>query len=65
MSSVPQRSALRLVLFEIFIRDLDNGIKYFISSKLADDTKLCVAADTIKGRDARYWVEAIPNMYID
>ncbi|PKU46060.1 rna-directed dna polymerase from mobile element jockey-like [Limosa lapponica baueri] len=42
---------LELVLFNIFVRDMDSGIKCTLS-QFADDTKMCGVVDMLEGRDA-------------
>ena len=49
-SSVPQRSVLGLVLFNIFVGDMDSGIKCTLS-RFGDDTKVNGAVDMLEGRD--------------
>ncbi|KAM6364363.1 uncharacterized protein J5M81_015640 [Pluvialis apricaria] len=43
--------SIALVLFNIFVSDMDSGIEGTLS-KFANDTKLCEAVNTLEGRDA-------------
>ena len=45
-------SVLEQVLFNIFINDIDSGMKCTLI-KFLDDTKLCGMVDMLEGLDAR------------
>ncbi|XP_058691655.1 triadin isoform X6 [Poecile atricapillus] len=49
-SGVPQGSVLGLVLFNIFIGDIDSGFQCTLS-EFTDDTQVCDAVNTLEGRN--------------
>ena len=49
MSHIPQRSILRLLLFNTFSKDMDSKIKRTLK-EFADDAKLSGAVDIIEGK---------------
>ena len=51
MSGIPHRLTQGPVLFNIFVGDVDSGIKCTFS-KFADDTKLRSTTNILEGRDA-------------
>ena len=51
MSGVPRGSVLGLMLFNIFVDNMDSGFECTIS-KFSNDTKLSGAVGTLEGRDA-------------
>ncbi|GAB0210398.1 mitochondrial enolase superfamily member 1 [Grus japonensis] len=50
-SGVPQGSVLAPALFNIFVGNMDSGIKCTLS-KVVDGTKMCGVVDMLEGRDA-------------
>ncbi|PKU48591.1 rna-directed dna polymerase from mobile element jockey-like [Limosa lapponica baueri] len=50
-SGIPQESVLGLVLFNIFVGNMDSGIECTLI-KFSKDTKLCGAVNMLEGRDA-------------
>jgi len=51
MSGFPQDSVLGLIVFSVFIKEIDSGVKFTLRN-FCDYTKLWVAVDTPEGWDA-------------
>jgi len=56
-SGVPQGSVVALAMFNIFVGNMDSGIKHTLS-KSADDTKLCGAVNML---EERYAIQRDPD----
>lgn len=51
MSGIPQVSVLGVTLFDTFFGDMESRTVWNLS-KFANGTRLCVAGDTLEGRDS-------------
>lgn len=57
-SGIPQGLVQELLLFNVFVGNLNSGIKGTFR-KFADDTKMSGEVDTKEGRDAILWYLAV------